>query len=204
MSGMAIMRMFLALTVALAAIALPAVAQEAATKTKTAPQPRTYVDSIDRSTSEAVLRGFIEAYAAGDYYKVWVLLSPEAKTAFTTRLYEFNEAQLFAGMAASTGVRGSLDLGDDLLEEIYLDGALIFDRTMVHAEAADLLPFDLAPGAFSSPTFEQDDQARYTVGATGEPAVVIISSIKLSDGTWRIDRVVWATSDPEARPWGFK
>ena len=198
------MRMILALTVALAALALPVAAQEGG-KTKTPPVPRTYIDGIDRSTSEAALRGFVEAYAAGDYYKAWVLLSPEAKTDFTTRLYEFNEAQLFPGMEASTGVRGAgAELADDIAKEIYLEGALIFDRTMVHAKAADLLPFDLAPGAFSSPTFEHDDQARYTVEAQGEPAVVIISTIKLSDGSWRVERVVWAASDPEARPWGFK
>jgi hypothetical protein len=42
------------------------------------------------------------------------------------------------------------------------------------------------------------------VEAKGEPAVVFVSTIKLSDGTWRVERVVWAASDPEARPWGFK
>ncbi|KFL30563.1 hypothetical protein JP75_13800 [Devosia riboflavina] len=197
------MRIFLALTVALAALALPVAAQEA--KTKTPPQPRTYVDSIDRSTSEAALRGFVEAYAAGDYYRAWLLLSPEAKTDFTTRLYEFNEAQLFPGMEASTGVRGpGAELADDIAKEIYLEGALIFDRTMVHARSEGLLPFDLEPGAFSSATFEHEDQGRYMVEAKGRPAVILISTIRLSDGSWRVERVVWATSDPEARPWGFK
>ena len=201
------MRIVLALTVVLAALALPAMAQETTAKTKAPPLPRTYLDSIDMRTSEAALRGFVEAYAASDYYKVWLLLGPEAKTAFTTKLYDFNEQQLFPGMEASTGVRGpesSKELGIDILKEVYLDGARIFDLTMVHAETADLLPFELAPGAFSSPTFEQEDQARYTVEAKGDPAVVIISTIKLSDGTWRVERVVWAASDPEARPWGFK
>lgn len=201
------MRMFLALAVALVTLTLPAMAQEAGSKTKTTQAPRTYVDGIDKSSSEAVLRGFVEAYAAGDYYKAWILLSPAAKTAFTTKLYEFNEAQLFPGMEASTGVAGAhpgLEPASDILKEIYLEGARMFDSTMVHARTANLLPFDLAPGAFSSPTFEHDDQARYLVEAKGEPAVVIISTIKLSDGSWRVERVVWATSDPEARPWGFK
>lgn len=198
------MRMVLALTVALAALALPATAQEAG-KSKTPPAPRTYIDSVDRSSSEAVMRGFVEAYAARDYYKAWILLSPEAKTAFTTKLYEFNEAQLFPGMEASTGVRGTgAELATDIAKEIYIEGALIFDRTMVHATTADLLPFDLAPGAFSSATFERDDQGRYMVEAKGEPAVVLISTIKLSDGSWRVERIVWATSDPQARPWGLK
>ncbi|WP_449396332.1 hypothetical protein [Devosia riboflavina] len=198
------MRMVVALTMALVALALPAAAQDGPGKTKTPPRPRTYIESIDMRSSEAVLRGFVEAYAASDFYKVWVLLSPEAKTAFTTALYDFGEPQLFPGMEATTGVRGSSQLGDDLLKEIYLDGALIFDRTMVHAETANLLPFELPPGAFSSPTFERDDQARYSVEAKGEPAVVFVSTIKLSDGTWRVERVVWAASDPQARPWGFK
>ncbi len=201
------MRMFLASTLALLMLALPAVAQETVPKTKTAPLARTYIDGVDMRSSAAALRGFIEAYAAEDFYKVWVLLSPEAKTAFTTKIYEFNEAQLFPGMEASTGVAGAhpgLEPADGILKEIYLDGARIFDSTMVHAKTANLLPFDLAPGAFSSPTFEHDDQARYMVEAKGEPAVVIISTIKLNDGSWRVERVVWATSDPEARPWGFK
>lgn len=199
------MRIVLALTVALAALALPAMAQEA--KTKTPPPPRTYIDSIDRSTSEAVMRGFVEAYAAEDYYRAWILLSPEAKTAFSNKLFEFNEAQLFPGMEAGTGALGRQttdEIGLDILKEVNLEGALLFDRTIVHAKAEGLLPFDLEPGAFSSATFEHDDQARYMVEAKGEPAVVIISTIKLSDGSWRVERVVWAASDPEARPWGFK
>ena len=197
------MRIFLALTLALAALTLPAEAEEPA-KTKTSQPPRTYIESIDRSSSPAVLRGFVEAYAAADYFRAWTLLSPEAKTDFTTRIFAFNEAQLFPGMAASTGVAGSSTLGDDLIKEIYLDGALIFDRTMTHARAAGLLPFELAPGAFSSATFERDDQARYMVEAIGEPSVLLISTIKLSDGSWRVERVVWGTSDPEGRPWGYK
>lgn len=144
------MRMVLALTVALAALALPATAQEAG-KTKTPQLPRTYIESIDRSSSEAALRGFVEAYAAGDYYRAWALLSPEAKTAFSNKLYEFNEAQLFPGMEAGTGALGRLttdEIGRDVLKEVSLEGALIFDRTMMHARTEGLLPFDLEPGAF--------------------------------------------------------
>jgi len=200
------MRVFLALMLALAALALPATAQEAG-KTKAPQLPRTYIESIDRSSSEAVLRGFVEAYAAEDYYRAWILLSPEAKTAFSNKLFEFNEAQLFPGMEAGTGALGRQttdEIGLDILKEVNLEGALLFDRTMVHAKAEGLLPFDLEPGAFSSATFERDDQGRYMIEAKGEPAVVLISTIKLSDGSWRVERVVWAASDPEARPWGLK
>lgn len=197
------MRLTLALTAIVLALASPAAAQDGKSKTKNAPIPRTYIESIDMSSSEAALRGFLDAYAAEDFLKAYLLLSPDAKAAFVNKIFEFNEAQLFPGLPA--GAAGDPDdAGEDVLKEIYLDGPLMFDRLLVKAKAAGALAFDFEPDAFFSPTFEQADQARYTVDAKGQPEVVIISTIKLSNGDWRVERVVWATSDPDATPWGFK
>lgn len=200
------MRMLVVCTLVLAALSLPGLAQDAPRKTK-APQYRTYADSIDMRSSQASLRGFLDAYAASDFFKAYLLLSPDAKSDFLNKVFEFNEAHLFPGMAAGKGPTGghadSDILAGDLLRDIYLDGVVVFDQTMLSARNIGVLPFDFEAGAVFSPTFERESEARYNVQAKGQPANVIISTVRLSNGDWRIERIVWPASDPEARPWGF-
>ena len=201
------MRSLFVLPLALCLLSLPAHAEQALTKSKT-PVARTYVESIDMSDSQTALRGFIEAFAAADFARAYMLLSPDAKLDFVTRVNEYNVAALFPDLPDGTilgGLRGDDgSIGGDILKETYLDGSLMFDTALLGAKAAGGLPFDFESGAFLSPTFEHDDKARYLVTAKGEPATVVISTIKLSNGDWRVERVVWGQSDPQARPWGFK
>jgi hypothetical protein len=204
---MALMRMVLALTAVLFAIALPATAQNATTKTKAQP-PRTYLESLDMSSSEAAMRGFVDAYAEKDFFGAYFFLSPEAKQAIATRVLEFNEAQLIPGMSAGGALSGPADAGlagpDNVIMETWLDGAVMFDRLMRNAEMQAIKPFDFEPGAFASATMEQDDQGRFLVEAKGQTDVVFVSTVKLGNGDWRVSRVEWGQSDPDATPWGFK
>lgn len=201
------MRSLFVLPLAAMLLAVPASAEEAATKSKT-PLARTYVESIDMSDSQTVLRGFIEAFAATDFARAYLLLSPDAKLGFVTRVNEYNVARLFPDLpedASLGGLRANDErIGSDVLRETFLDASLMFDTAMLGAKQAGALPFDFDSGAFFSPTFERADQARYLVTAKGEPATVVISTIRLSNGDWRVERIVWGHSDPEARPWGFK
>ena len=96
------------------------------------------------------------------------------------------------------------DTPSDLVTDVTPDGALIFDDLMIAAERQGVLPFDLRQAGLPSATIDEADQGRYLVSTGGRPAVVIISTIRLSNGDWRIERVVWAASDPYARPWGRK
>ncbi|MGB3338408.1 MAG: hypothetical protein WBA73_14635 [Devosia sp.] len=201
------MRAQLVLAVVLVSLSLPAEAQEAPQKSKTATH-RTYAESIDMSDSQVALRGFIEAFAASDYARAYMLLSPDAKTDFVTKVYEYNSAQFFPDLPEGATLGGVLlpdeQVGPDIIKDTLLDGASMFDRVMLGAEQAEALPFDFEAGAFFSPTFEQEDQARYLVTAKGEPATVVISTVRLSNGDWRVERIVWGFSDPQGRPWGFK
>lgn len=202
------MRLILVVSALLLSFALPVAAQPASTKTKSPPPQRTYLDSLDMSSSEAAMRGFLEAYAADDFFEAYFFLSPDAKQSIMNKLLEYNDAQLIPGMNAGGVTSGPVDGGHTgdtgLVQEVWLDGAVMFDRLMRNAEALSIMPFDFEAGAFMSPTFEQENQARYTVDAKGQPEVVIISTVRLSNGDWRVQRVVWATSDPDATPWGFK
>ncbi len=202
------MRVLIASALIVSLFAPPAIAQEATQKTKTTPQHRTYVESIDMSSSEATLRGFLDAYAASDFFKAYYLLSPEAKSGFLNKIYEFNEAHLFPGMSAGYGAYGLAPegepLADDVAKDIYLDSAVVFDNTMLKARNEGLLPFDVPANANISRLFEREDQARYNVGVVANSGFAIISTIRLSNGEWRIEKIVLPSSDPDARPWGFK
>ena len=191
-------------------LALPATGQQSAGKTKPLPAPttsRTFVESLDMSSGRAVVDEFIAAYAASDYLAAYYLLSPNAKMDFLTAVNEYKPAKLFPRLdtyALAGSVFATGDREQDMLTDVTPDGAMMFDNLMIAAERQDVLPFDLRNAGTPSATIDQADQGRYMVSAQGDPAVVLISTIRLSNGDWRVERVVWAASDPSARPWGRK
>ena len=91
-----------------------------------------------------------------------------------------------------------------MLTDVTPDAAMMFDDLMIAAERQGVLPFDLRNAGVPSATIDRADQGRYMVSTQGDPGVVLISTIRLSNNDWRVERVVWAASDPAARPWGKK
>jgi len=191
-------------------LAVPAIAQEAGGKTKSSPAPttsRTFVEGLDMSSGLAVVEEFIAAYAESDYLAAYYLLSPNAKMDFLKAVNEYNQATLFPRLNGSAPEGSIFALGgkeQDMLTDVTPDAAMMFDDLMIAAERQGVLPFDLRNAGVPSATIDRADQGRYMVSTQGDPGVVLISTIRLSNNDWRVERVVWAASDPAARPWGKK
>jgi hypothetical protein len=204
------MRMLLVTVPFLLLLALPATAQEGQGKTKSPPAPlesRTFVESLDMSSGLAVTEEFIAAYAASDYLAVYYLLSPNAKMDFVKTVNQLNIARLFPRLdstAPAGSVYDTAPMEQDMVSDVTPDGAMMFDDLMMAAERQGVLPFDLRTAGVPSATIDQADQGRYMVATQADPGYVLISTIRLSNGDWRVERVVWAASDPAARPWGKK
>lgn len=200
------MRLLLVFILSLLLFVPPATAQAPAGKTKTT-TARTFVETLDMSSGLATVQGFIDAYAASNYITAYYLLSPPAKIAFSDQVNSFNAARLFpklTGVAPPGSVFSTRPVVQDMIDDKIMDGALIFDDIMLAAERNSMLPFDLRNASAPSATIDRADQARYMVATQGDPSFVVISAVRLSNGEWRVDRIVWAASDPEARPWDKK
>jgi hypothetical protein len=198
-------RLMFAFALLMPLVAMPAAEAQSGKSKET--QARTYLDGLDMSSGLAVTQGFIDAFGASDYFRAYFLLSPEAKQSFLNTINSFNVAQLLPAVAGSLGPTGSFldsSVAQDIMQDTLVDGATLFDDLMVTAEKSGALPFDLDNSGPPSATIDQETQARFIVATQGTPGAVIISALRLSNGDWRVDRIVWAASDPEARPWGVQ
>jgi hypothetical protein len=91
----------------------------------------------------------------------------------------------------------------DVPSEILINPALMFDDLLFAAESQRMLPFVIgnpqveAPGSLTEVGLELPVR---NIG--GVPDKLMLLLIIVEDGTWRVDRITWAGSNSEGRPWG--
>lgn len=194
------MKTFLSATaLALALVAAPVAAQDR----DAAPGARTPIAAIDASTPEAAAEAFIEAHRRGDYFTAWYLLSPAAKRGFLTAVQYLNTRKLFPAVEGFQ-IPGSVFFAEersDLIDDLMVDPALLFDDLMYAAERQDLLPFTFGPDAEITAVGTRDEPASLAMRTGGEPPLLGLELVRMSTGDWRLDRVHWAGSGTDARPW---
>ena len=184
---------------ALAGLALLAVTPLAAD------EGRTFVDRLPLDTPQGAVTGFIEAFNAKDFATAYYMLSPEAKQTFVDSYYAYNSARYF-NVGDSSFIEGSLlseaDISDDELAEVGSDTALIFDNLVFHAEENGELPFDFTNAKATLVEDTGDAKEAVVTIEGGKPTPLRVDAILLYNGDWRIDRIHWAGSDAELKPWG--
>lgn len=173
---------------------LPGVAQSA--------ESRTFLDSLDQSSPEAVAEQFTAAMAADDYFGAYYLLSPEAKEGSFQALTTMQTARLLPG-ADPFNLTGSV-FADEAVPHVLLediaDLSQVFDDMMSAGQTAGLLPFSFE-GAKLGDIAQTPDGATATVAVAGEPAELSLQMTKTEDGAWRVDTITWPGST-EDKPWG--
>ena len=180
----------------LALSAMPLAAQEG----------RTLIERLPLDTPESAVAAFIEAFKTKDFLSAYYMMSPEAKRAFVDRYYEFNSAQFLVGnvSAVPDSILGDFDKRPEgVLEEVGFDSAQIFDNIMFHAEARDLLPFDLTSASVSEVAGASEGSVMVAIEGA-KPATLQIETVIIYTGDWRIDRISWQGSMPDAKPWGVQ
>lgn len=187
---------------ALISTVLP-LSQAHAAKTKS--EGRTLVERLDMSSPAAAAKTFLDAYSASDYVTAYFLLSPDAKQGFNELVGSFNFSTLFPGAPASS-VPGSKVWGDAAMDDVSFDMLLstpiAFDDLLYAAEQSGLLAFTLGTPAIAAPTSALDGVLALPVSNEGgKPAALTLEMILMSNGQWRVDRIVWDGSDASKRPW---
>ncbi|SEP72720.1 hypothetical protein SAMN05428969_0638 [Devosia sp. YR412] len=187
---------------ALLGAVLPVTAAHAA---KSKGEGRTVLERLDMSSPEAAAQSFLDAYGASDYINAYFLLSPEAKQGFNELVGSFNFGALFPGAPAAS-MPGSKVWGEGQMDDVSFDLQLstptAFDDLLYAAEQNDLLPFQLGTPDIGAPTAAVDGVLTLPVGNVGgSPSALTLELTLLSNGQWRVDRVVWDGSDASKRPW---
>lgn len=168
--------------------------------------PRIYPETLDTKTPEATANTFLKAYARSDYMEVQQLFSPGAQRDFSEVLFG-PEFKLIPRMKDGE-LPGSVLFNKALnTDEVLGDPSLTFDDVMFAAQGANILPFTIGAGAKLGKVEQQNKQAKQAtieVVTDGKPAALTLQMILLPSGRWKVDRVVWAGSSAEARPWAAK
>jgi len=179
------------------------VATEAQPLRKAPTGPRIYPETLDTKTPEASANTFLKAYARSDYMEVQELFSPAAQSDFSEFLFA-HDFKLIPRMKDGE-LPGSVLFNKALnTDEVLGDPALTFDDVMFAAQGANILPFTLGAGAKLGKVDKQAEQATIEVVTDGKPAALTLQMVLLPSGRWKVDRVVWAGSSAEARPWAAK
>ena len=135
--------------------------------------------------------------------EVQQLFSPDAQRDFSEVLFG-PEYKLIPRMKDGE-LPGSVLFNKALnTDEVLGDPSLTFDDVMFAAQRADILPFTLGAGAKLGKVDKQAKQATIDVVTDGKPAAITLQMVLLSSGRWKVDRVVWAGSSTDARPWAAK
>lgn len=166
--------------------------------------PRTYVDSLVGTTPEHAVETFVDRFAAKDYFSVYYQLSPRAREQFFVTIARmFSFAVFFDGPGDAVPPGSAYDPDRDRNDELPHDRSLNFDNLLVHADKAGWLPFGFTEHTEIVAVEARDDDALATVATGTEPAEVQIRLVANPSGQWYVDRITWAGSDHESRPWGI-
>jgi hypothetical protein len=165
---------------------------------------RIYIDTLDMSSPQAGADSFLKAFARSDYFAVQKLLSPEAQHGFTRAIYVFDPQQLLPRMEV-TSLPGSTFYGAKSAEdaaEVGLDAGLMFDDIMMAAQRLYILPFTVGANAKVGKVNLRGKEATVAIINDGQPTALTLQMMQAPSGRWKIDRIEWAGSSTEQRPWG--
>ena len=165
--------------------------------------PRTYIDTLNMSSPQASAETFLKAFARSDYFAVFKMLTPEAQRGFTESIYTFDMGHLLPGMDG-TRLPGSIyyDMrSKEDVHEVAEDQSLMFDDIMMAAQRLYILPIAISPSAKAGKVEVKGTAATVAVTDNGKPDLTL-QLARAPSGRWRVDRIVWAGSSVEDRPWG--
>lgn len=154
--------------------------------------------NIDYSTPEAVAEDFTNAMAEADFFRAYFLLSPEAKNAFQIVLASGRADTMFPGaeMFEYPSLTLSETSGQDVRDDIYLDGARTFDDMMAGALRDGELPFSFDNAEVG---VLADDGDRRTAAIEGASDGLVLHLAETEWQEWRVDAVTWGDAG-EAEP----
>ena len=166
---------------------------------------RTFLDRLDMSSPAATLTTFIRTYRRSDYFAVFFLLSPKAKSGFSGTISRYFSLQpLFPRVRGMNlpGAHLAERNGGDESDDALADPAVSFDNIMLSADQAGVLPFTFGPGAQINNIEASDTTAIAGISTDGEPQRIAVGLRRLTTGDWRIERITWAGSSSVLQPWG--
>ncbi|HEY8577482.1 MAG TPA: hypothetical protein VIL88_14235 [Devosia sp.] len=149
-----------------------------------------YIDDFDYGSPTAVAEQFTDAMASADFVSAYYLLSPEAKDAFYQAIASGNSASLFAGVEKFEvpALIGTRDAEPDVLDDLSLDWARLFDDMLAGATENEQMPFSFAGGAVEVVAETEDGAEAAIDGATDGLRL----SLKETEwGEWRVDSIAW-------------
>lgn len=168
---------------------------------------RTIIERLESHTPEQAAKVFVGAFMAEDYVAAYFLLSPHARRGFSEAIQSFSLDTLFVGLDNGGQVPGSVlaegaSFSDDDNYAVLTEPVLNFDNLVFAASQGGFLPIRLITPQLGAPTMSSEGLLIISVTNDGEPKALSLELVPTARGTWLVDRISWAGSAPDMRPWG--
>jgi hypothetical protein len=174
--------------------------------TPEASAPRTYYDTLDLATPESAVQTFVNAYRRGDFFTVYMILSPQTQ-------FQFDQDMMLARSQLYYKVESEEKEMEILLDTQYrvsfsehFDSANYFDALMFAAKQHSALYFDL-DGEFAIQDVKVSEHVEY--GPVTEVITyfvdingpVIFRMRQSVSGRWRVLQVILPGGNEDLLPW---